>query len=93
MAELDAIVEGAIHRYILLPLKPEIYKCMISEYKESGSLDMLDHNIQLARAKTPEELGIKVGKHIHEAHLILTIHPQGLGRKKDSDKITAASTV
>ncbi|XP_071801556.1 uncharacterized protein [Asterias amurensis] len=59
MAELDAIVEGAIHHYILLPLKTEIYKCFISDQKESGSLEELDHNIQLARAKTPEELGIK----------------------------------
>ncbi|XP_022091301.1 ras and Rab interactor 2-like isoform X1 [Acanthaster planci] len=59
MAELDAIVESAIHHYILLPLKPEIYKCFINDHKESGALDILDHNIQLARAKTPVELGIK----------------------------------
>ncbi|XP_038071680.1 uncharacterized protein LOC119740437 isoform X2 [Patiria miniata] len=59
MAELDAIVESAIHSYILLPLKSEIYKCYVNDHKESGALDALDHNMQLARAKTPVELGIK----------------------------------
>ena len=33
MDELDAIVEGALHLYILKPLKDDIYQCFIQEVK------------------------------------------------------------
>ncbi|XP_072031998.1 uncharacterized protein [Amphiura filiformis] len=60
MSELDAIVEGALHLYILKPLKDDIYQCFINEVKSrNGSLAILDHNIQTAKLRSMEELGIK----------------------------------
>ncbi|CAM1308925.1 RIN2 (predicted) [Pycnogonum litorale] len=56
---IDAIIEGALHKLVIKPLKKFIYQCFVNEYTNSGALKLLSENIKYARTKTPAEIGIK----------------------------------
>lgn len=59
---IDAIIEGALHKCVIHPLKHHIYKLFVEECNRNGSLKLLSDNIKYARTKTTQELGIKVRK-------------------------------
>ncbi|XP_064600127.1 uncharacterized protein LOC135466527 isoform X2 [Liolophura sinensis] len=58
---IDAIIEGALHKCVIHPLKHHIYKLFVEQYNRNGSLKLLSDNIKYARTKTTQELGIKAG--------------------------------
>ncbi|XP_077999139.1 uncharacterized protein LOC144452016 [Glandiceps talaboti] len=55
----DAIIEGALHKCVIKPLKSFIYKCLLTEYSRNGSIQLLNRNLKTARTKTAEELGVR----------------------------------
>uniref|UniRef100_T1JA31 VPS9 domain-containing protein n=1 Tax=Strigamia maritima TaxID=126957 RepID=T1JA31_STRMM len=56
---LDAILEGVLHKIVIKPLKKHIYQLFVNEYTKNGDLKLLSDNIKYARSKTPEEFGVK----------------------------------
>lgn len=56
---IDSILEVALQKLIIKPLKNFIYEIFIRSHTMSGSLKILSTNIKLAQNKTPEELGIR----------------------------------
>ncbi len=56
---IDSILECALQKLIIKPLKNFIYEICIRSYNANGSLKILSHNIKLAQNKSPEELGIR----------------------------------
>ncbi|KAG1653318.1 Protein sprint [Nymphon striatum] len=56
---IDAIIEGALHKLVIKPLKKFIYQCFVNEYTKNDALKLLSENIKYARTKTPGEIGIK----------------------------------
>lgn len=57
---LDAILEGVMHKLVVRPLKEHLYKLFVEEYTRSGAIQLLAENIQYARTKPLHELGIRV---------------------------------
>lgn len=55
---IDAVIEEALHRLVIRPLKQYLYQLFVNHYTETGSLKLLSDNIKYARTKTPEDLGI-----------------------------------
>ncbi|GAB6024335.1 hypothetical protein CHUAL_009504 [Chamberlinius hualienensis] len=60
---LDAILEGVLHRIVVKPLKQHIYQLFVKAYSANGAVAMLSDSIKFARTKTPEQLGLK--PHLH----------------------------
>ncbi|KAJ1528711.1 hypothetical protein ONE63_007104 [Megalurothrips usitatus] len=56
---LDAILEGVMHKLVVRPLKEHLYKLFVEEYTRSGAIQLLAENIQYARTKPLHELGIR----------------------------------
>ncbi|KAK2170691.1 hypothetical protein LSH36_1g16014 [Paralvinella palmiformis] len=56
---IDALLEGALHKCVVKPLERHILALFVKEYKSNGSLQNMKDNIEYARTKTPFELGIK----------------------------------
>ncbi|CAG2110613.1 unnamed protein product, partial [Medioppia subpectinata] len=56
---IDAILESALHRLVIKPLKNFLYQLFINEYNRNGSLKVLSRNIKEAQTKSPEELGVR----------------------------------
>ncbi|XP_071440940.1 protein sprint, partial [Hetaerina americana] len=56
---LDAILEGVMHRLVVRPLRQHLYCLFVDEYTRSGAIQLLAENIQFARSKAPNELGIR----------------------------------
>ncbi|XP_014681579.1 PREDICTED: protein sprint-like [Priapulus caudatus] len=56
---IDAILEGVMHRIVIRPLKQHVYQCFVDEYSHNGSLALLSVSIKYARTLTTQELGIK----------------------------------
>lgn len=57
---LDAILEGVMHKLVVRPLKEHLYKLFVDEYTRSGAIQLLHENINYARTKPLYDLGIKV---------------------------------
>lgn len=57
---LDAILEGVMHKLVISPLKFHLCQLFVKEYEENGALQTLVDNIRYARRKSPNDLGIKV---------------------------------
>ncbi|XP_070579039.1 protein sprint-like [Ptychodera flava] len=55
----DAIIEGALHKCIIKPLKSHMYKCLLTEYSRNGSIQLLNKNLKAAKSKSCEELGVR----------------------------------
>ena len=56
---IDAILESALHRLVIKPMKKFLYQLFIKEYTKNGSLKVLSQNIKEAQKKTPQELGVR----------------------------------
>ncbi len=56
---IDAILEGALHKLVIKPLKNFLYQLFINEYNRNGSLKLLSKNIKEAQSKSAEELGVR----------------------------------
>ncbi|XP_046384100.1 protein sprint isoform X2 [Ischnura elegans] len=56
---LDAILEGVMHRLVVRPLRQHLYCLFVDEYTRNGAIQLLAENIQFARSKAPHELGIR----------------------------------
>ena len=56
---IDAILESALHRLVIKPLKNFLYQLFITEYTKNGSLKVLSQNIKEAQTKSPQELGVR----------------------------------
>lgn len=57
---LDAILEGVMHKLVVRPLREHLYRLFVSEYSRTGAIQLLASNIQYARTKPPHDLGIRV---------------------------------
>ncbi|XP_064483838.1 protein sprint-like isoform X2 [Ornithodoros turicata] len=55
---IDAVIEEALHRLVIRPLKQYLYQLFVNHFTKTGSLKLLSDNIKYARTKTPEDLGI-----------------------------------
>lgn len=62
---LDTILEGVMHRLVVLPLKQHLYNLFIDFYTHSGDLRLLIDNIRLASTKSLIDFGIQV-RHLHK---------------------------
>lgn len=58
---IDSILEAALQKLIIKPLKSYIYELFIKHYTESGNLKLLSRNIRLAQEKSPQEYGVVEG--------------------------------
>uniref|UniRef100_A0A1B6C8N4 Protein sprint n=1 Tax=Clastoptera arizonana TaxID=38151 RepID=A0A1B6C8N4_9HEMI len=56
---LDAILEGVMHKLVVRPLKEHLYRLFVDDYTKSGAIQLLADNIQYARTKPLHELGIR----------------------------------
>ncbi|XP_033874810.3 ras and Rab interactor 2 isoform X1 [Acipenser ruthenus] len=56
--EIDVVLEKAMHKCILKPLKSHIEASLKDFQKASGSWKQLEENLQLAKQKKPQELGV-----------------------------------
>ena len=56
---IDALLESALHRLVIKPLKKFLYQLFIREYTKNGSLKVLSQNIKEAQKKSPQELGVR----------------------------------
>ncbi|XP_014281699.1 protein sprint isoform X4 [Halyomorpha halys] len=56
---LDAILEGVMHKLVVRPLREHLYRLFVEEYTESGAIQLLAENIKYARTKTPKDIGIR----------------------------------
>ena len=56
---IDAILESALHRLVIKPLKNFLYQLFINEYNKNGSLKLLSRNIKEAQTKSAKELGVR----------------------------------
>jgi len=56
---LDAILEGVMHRLVVTPLKPHLDKLFMNYYSKSGALELLADNVIYANTRPPAELAIK----------------------------------
>uniref|UniRef100_A0A0K8SCF5 Protein sprint n=1 Tax=Lygus hesperus TaxID=30085 RepID=A0A0K8SCF5_LYGHE len=56
---LDAILEGVMHKLVVRPLKEHLYKLFVDEYSDTGAIQLLAENIKYARTKHPKDIGIR----------------------------------
>ncbi|KAG2467241.1 RIN2 protein, partial [Polypterus senegalus] len=56
--EIGVVLEKAMHKCILKPLKGHIEACLKEFLELNGSWKQLKENLQLAKQKTPQELGV-----------------------------------
>ncbi|KAF5308871.1 hypothetical protein FQR65_LT00571 [Abscondita terminalis] len=56
---LDAILEGVLHRLVVRPLKAHLQKLFLDHYTKSGAIRLLADNIQYASTRPISELAIK----------------------------------
>lgn len=57
---LDTILEGVMHRLVVLPLREHLYSLFVDYYKASGDINLLVDNIKYAYQRSPSDFGIKV---------------------------------
>ncbi|XP_031341576.1 protein sprint isoform X3 [Photinus pyralis] len=56
---LDAILEGVLHRLVVRPLKCHLQKLFLDHYTKTGAIRLLADNIQYASTRPISELAIK----------------------------------
>lgn len=57
---LDAILEGVLHRLVVRPLKNHLQKLFLDHYTKTGAIRLLADNIHYASTRPISELAIKV---------------------------------
>lgn len=57
---LDAILEGVMHKLVVKPLKAHLQKLFLDHYTKTGAIRLLADNIQYAATRPISELAIKV---------------------------------
>lgn len=58
---LDAILEGVLHKLVIKPLKGHLQKLFVDCYTKNGAIRLLAENIEYASTRPISELAIKVG--------------------------------
>ncbi|CAB0015899.1 unnamed protein product [Nesidiocoris tenuis] len=71
---LDAILEGVMHKLVVRPLKEHLFKLFVDEYSDTGAIQLLAENIKYARTKQPKDIGIRVS--IASSLAVLLICPK-----------------
>lgn len=56
---LDAILEGVMHKLVVRPLKAHLQKLFLDYYTKTGAIRLLADNIQYAASRPVCELAIK----------------------------------
>lgn len=57
---LDAILEGVLHKLVVKPLRGHLQKLFVDYYTKTGAIKVLADNIQYASTRPVAELAIKV---------------------------------
>ncbi|KAK6645386.1 hypothetical protein RUM43_001663 [Polyplax serrata] len=57
---LDAILEGVMHKLVVRPLREHLYKLFVDEYVKTGAIQLLYENLSYARTKSLRDLGLKM---------------------------------
>lgn len=60
---LDAILEGVMHKLVVKPLKGHLQKLFLDHYTKTGAIRLLADNIQFAATRPIAELAIKVRRY------------------------------
>ena len=77
---LDAILEGVMHKLVVKPLKGHLQKLFLDHYTKTGAIRLLADNIQFAATRPISELAIKVRRYRR---------PQGTPFSRDSGLLSA----
>uniref|UniRef100_T1K1D3 Protein sprint n=1 Tax=Tetranychus urticae TaxID=32264 RepID=T1K1D3_TETUR len=56
---IDAIIEGTLHKLIIKPLKSHLDGLFVEHYKQNGSLSLLSENMKNAQKRGPQEIGVR----------------------------------
>lgn len=57
---LDTILEGVMHRLVVLPLREHLYALFVDYYTRSGDIQLLVENVKYASGRTACDFGIRV---------------------------------
>lgn len=55
---LDQILEGVMHRLVVLPLRKHLYDLLVEHSKQTGQIQLLVENIRFAAPRNPPDFGI-----------------------------------
>lgn len=69
---LDAILEGVLHKLVVKPLKGHLQKLFVDHYTKTGAIKLLADNIQYAATRPITELAIKV-RHTRKFHRLCCV--------------------
>ena len=58
---LDQILEGVMHRLVILPLREHLYGLFVDYYTKSGDIQLLVENVKYAANRSAADFGIRVG--------------------------------
>ncbi|XP_064621542.1 uncharacterized protein LOC135484216 isoform X2 [Lineus longissimus] len=58
---IDAIIEGSLHKCVVKPLKQHIYSLFVKHHTKNGNLELLSSSIKFARNKSSVEIGLRPG--------------------------------
>lgn len=57
---LDSILEGVMHKLVVLPLRDHLYGLFVDYYTGTGDIQLLVENVRHACGKSPVEFGLRV---------------------------------
>lgn len=60
---LDTILEGVMHRLVVLPLREHLYALFVDYYTRSGDIQLLVENVKYASGRTACDFGIRVSSY------------------------------
>lgn len=55
---LDQILEGVMHRLVVMPLKDHLYSLFVDYYTQTGQIQLLVDNVKFASTRGPLDFGI-----------------------------------
>ena len=70
---IDAIIEGTLHKLVIKPLKDHLNHLFVEDYIKNGSLKLLSENMKAAQIKQTCELGIRSQLNLPDQHSLLII--------------------
>lgn len=57
---LDTILEGVMHKLVVLPLREHLYGLFVDFYSKTNDIQLLVENVKFALGKSPVDIGIRV---------------------------------
>ncbi|XP_053203109.1 protein sprint-like [Panonychus citri] len=73
---IDAIIEGTLHKLIIKPLKSHLDGLFVEYYKTNGSLSLLSENMKNAQKKSPTEIGVRSDLYLPDSKSMAIIQRQ-----------------